>query len=146
MERTHDPVNRDLPTLLFVYGTLRAGSTITAARRLHAAATRVGTGSIAARLLDLGAYPGAVPSADASTRVPGELWAIAAGHAARVLAALDEYEGCRPSDGAPPLFRREMVDVACADGRTRRAWTYFYARPPGGCGAPLRTSTWPRPA
>jgi gamma-glutamylcyclotransferase (GGCT)/AIG2-like uncharacterized protein YtfP len=139
-------VNRDLPTLLFVYGTLRAGSTIAAARQLHAAATRVGTGSIAARLLDLGAYPGAVPSADTSTRVPGELWAIAAEHATRVLAALDEYEGCRPSDGAPPLFWREVVDVVRADGQTRRAWAYFYARPLGGRGATLRTSTWRRPA
>jgi gamma-glutamylcyclotransferase (GGCT)/AIG2-like uncharacterized protein YtfP len=115
------------PTRLFVYGTLRSGSSATAARALHARAVRVGTGSIAARRLDLGAYPGAVPSDDPTDRVAGEVWAITPGAETDLLRLLDDYEGCAPDP--TPLFRRALTPVRCDDGRTRRAWVYYYARP-----------------
>jgi gamma-glutamylcyclotransferase (GGCT)/AIG2-like uncharacterized protein YtfP len=114
-------------TRLFVYGTLRSGSSAAAARTLHARAGRVGTGSIAARRLDLGAYPGAVPSSDPTDRVVGEVWAITPGAETELLGLLDDYEGCAPDP--TPLFRRALADVRCDDGRTRRAWAYYYARP-----------------
>jgi gamma-glutamylcyclotransferase (GGCT)/AIG2-like uncharacterized protein YtfP len=114
-------------TRLFVYGTLRSGSAAAAARALRTHAVRVGTGSIGARLLDLGAYPGAVPSDDPADRVAGEVWAIAMGAETELLRLLDEYEGCSPDP--IPLFRRALTPVRCDDGRTRRAWVYYYARP-----------------
>jgi gamma-glutamylcyclotransferase (GGCT)/AIG2-like uncharacterized protein YtfP len=114
-------------TRLFVYGTLRSGSAAAAARALRTHAVRVGTGSIGARLLDLGAYPGAVPSDDPADRVAGEVWTIAVGAETEILRLLDDYEGCTPK--ATRLFRRARTDVRCDDGRTRRAWVYYYARP-----------------
>jgi gamma-glutamylcyclotransferase (GGCT)/AIG2-like uncharacterized protein YtfP len=114
-------------THLFVYGTLRSGSAAAAAQALRTHAVRVGTGSIGARLLDLGAYPGAVPSDDPADRVAGEVWAIAVGAETELLRLLDEFEGCSPEP--IPLFRRALIPVRCDDGRTRRAWVYYYARP-----------------
>jgi gamma-glutamylcyclotransferase (GGCT)/AIG2-like uncharacterized protein YtfP len=112
---------------LFVHGTLRSGSAVPAARALHARAVHVGAGSIGARLLDLGTYPGAVPSDDPADRVAGEVWTIAVGAETEILRLLDDYEGCTPK--ATRLFRRARTDVRCDDGRTRRAWVYYYARP-----------------
>ncbi len=40
-----------------------------------------------------------------------------------VLARLDEYEA------EPPGFERRLVELATADGRICKAWTYVFVRP-----------------
>ena len=98
---------------VFVYGTLRGGDV----RSHHLdGADYLGTHAVEGyRLYDLGPYP-AVIRADG--RVVGELYEVATdAH----LQLLDEVEGCAH---APPLYRREEVEVA-----GRPAWIYVYARP-----------------
>ena len=111
-------------TRLFVYGTLRSGSAVPAARALHARATRIATGSVGGRLLDLGAYPGLVPSDDPAERVHGEVWTVPANGASALLRLLDTYESCTPDTAA--LFRRALTDVRCDNGRILRAWVYCW--------------------
>lgn len=91
------------------------------------ALTFLGRGWIAAALFDPGLYPGAVPAPDG--RVWGEVYEMR--DAERVLPALDEVEGHRPSDPDRSLYTRAEVPVTLADGRVERAWVYFYNAPLG---------------
>jgi gamma-glutamylcyclotransferase (GGCT)/AIG2-like uncharacterized protein YtfP len=92
-------------THLFVYGTLRSGGG--AAGLLHGC-ERVGTGTVAGTLYDLGAYPALV--LDGEGRVEGEVWRCPA----EALARLDEYEGVPEG-----VYRRVAVQVGGTD-----CWTY----------------------
>ena len=44
-----------------------------------------------------------------------------------LIAAIDRYEGCGARERAVPLFRREAVRVALADGKELDAWIYRFA-------------------
>jgi len=114
--------------LVFFYGTLMTGFERPGRARVDPNLTRLGRGSIAAILFDLGIYPAAIPAAD--SRVWGEV------HRMRdpvdVLRALDEIEGFRPTEPDASLYVRAEADVALEQGDTVRAWTYFYNAPLGG--------------
>lgn len=116
-----------MPTVVFFYGTLMAGFDRRRRLGIDANLTFMGRGWIAAALFDLGIYPAAVPAADA--RVWGEVYEMR--DADRVLAALDEVEGYRPSDHDRSLNTRAEVPVTLADGRVEPAWVYFYNAPLG---------------
>jgi len=97
---------------VFVYGTLRKGGP--RASFLNGCAF-LGRHTLAGyRLLDLGAFPGAVPG---DGGVVGELYEL---RDEAILEFLDAVEGV---DDAPPLYRRREVAV---DGAP--AWMYVYAR------------------
>ena len=81
-----------------------------------------------AALFDLGIYPAAVPASDHSL-VWGEVYQTE--DPASVLAALDEIEGYRPSQPDRSLYTRVLTDVTLADGRSEKAWAYFYNAPLG---------------
>ncbi len=119
-----------MPTVLFLYGTLRRGQP---AHHRLAGQTFLGPAVTAPRyrLIDLGPYPGLVRDDAAGLAVTGELWEVSDG----CLAELDDFEGC------PEQYTREAVALAGAD---RAADAYFYARPlPPGA----RTGAhWPLPA
>lgn len=104
-----------MPTVLFVYGTLKRGH---AAHDLLAEQQFLGPAATAPRyrLVDLGPYPGLVHDDAAGLAVTGELWEVTE----KKLKELDMFEGC------PMLYRREVVDVAGVEGRVE---AYFYARP-----------------
>jgi gamma-glutamylcyclotransferase (GGCT)/AIG2-like uncharacterized protein YtfP len=121
--RMADPVT----PFVFFYGTLMAGFDRRRRLGVDANLTFMGRGWIAAALFDLGIYPAAVPAADG--RVWGELYEMR--EAERVLAALDEVEGYRPSDHDRSLYTRADVPVTLAGGRVERAWAYFYNAPLG---------------
>lgn len=87
-----------------------------------------GRGSIRAALFDLGIYPAAVPADDQSV-VWGEVYQT--DDPTSVLATLDEIEGYRPNDPERSLYTRALTDVTLEDGRSQRAWTYFYNAPLG---------------
>lgn len=146
------------PRHLFVYGTLRSGGRAPASLRslLRARGRKVGEGVVRGRLHDAGAYPAAVEPGDEEDSRSG---AVAGGAAERggagdrtspggeaeepgtirgavfrleepeeVLRALDGYEGVDP--GGDGLFRRGVTAVRLDDGRTLRAWIYWYDRDP----------------
>jgi gamma-glutamylcyclotransferase (GGCT)/AIG2-like uncharacterized protein YtfP len=88
-----------------------------------AGASHVGDGWIAARLVDLGAYPGAVPAPDAEVR--GEVYRF---RGAGRWAALDYAEG--------PQYDRREVAVRLDDGGRVIAFVYWY-RGPLDAGVPI---------
>jgi gamma-glutamylcyclotransferase (GGCT)/AIG2-like uncharacterized protein YtfP len=109
---------------LFVYGTLRKDVRNSMFHLLARHAQFVGRARIRGHLYDLGDYPGVVLSTDQDRWVHGEVYALE--DASEVLARLDEYEGCRPTDPRPHEFERVMSDIEFEDGKTTRAWVYAY--------------------
>jgi len=100
--------------LIFVYGTLMSGFRLH--RLIGNRSERVGNGTVAARLLDLGSYPAAVR--DARGTVAGEVYRLGDRDLWRVL---DSAEG--------PQYHRQEVAVRMADGRTVTAFIYWYVGP-----------------
>jgi len=78
----------------------------------------VAAARIQGRLYDLGAFPGLAPGRRGEW-VHGELYRIADAESARLLDALDRYEG--------QAFRREVREVEDARGARVSAWVYFFA-------------------
>ena len=117
------PLPAPMTTPLFIYGSLITG---TPDRRLNRAMkrrlARPRPAAIRARLYDLGAYPGAVPSA--SGRVRGRLIGIVA---PVLLRRLDRYEDYFPHRPRSSEFRRVITYAIClANRRPVRCWAYFY--------------------
>jgi gamma-glutamylaminecyclotransferase len=107
-----------IPTILFVYGTLRRGGRN---HRLVADQTFLGEAVTAPRhrVVDLGPYPGLVRDAANGLSVHGELYAVSE----CCLEELDDFEG------VPELFVREWIEV---EGHGE-VWAYYWAGPvPGG--------------
>lgn len=122
--------------LIFVYGSLRSDvsdvSRTQAARRareaLSGCADLVGQGDVAGRLYAVAWYPGYVPARAHTPRVRGEVWRMR--DPARVLAALDPYEG---SD-----YARDARVVRLDSGRRVSAWLYRFV---GGLSRALPIAT-----
>jgi gamma-glutamylcyclotransferase (GGCT)/AIG2-like uncharacterized protein YtfP len=117
--------------LLFVYGTLREALAHPMAKVLGTHAARIGRANFRGRLFDLGDYPGAVPSQDASDRVVGELYRIEPGREGALFAELDRYEGCDPDDPSSAEYVRVHATVEPEGGDPLEAWIYLYNRPTG---------------
>lgn len=113
---------------IFVYGTLRKALRHEMVGVLVREAHFVGEASVRGVLFDLGTYPGLVVNEQATGLVKGEIYALRAPSADGTLAALDEYEGCAPSDVEPHEYRRVLVQVTLADGRMLSAWAYVLNR------------------
>jgi gamma-glutamylcyclotransferase (GGCT)/AIG2-like uncharacterized protein YtfP len=92
-------------------------------RLLTGRARYLGRGSVPGRLLDLGSYPGAVP--DGAGAVRGEVYRVTS---PELWSALDSAEG--------PQYHRGGVPVTLDDGRTARAFIYWY-RGPVHLGTPI---------
>ncbi|HXJ80169.1 MAG TPA: gamma-glutamylcyclotransferase family protein [Candidatus Methylomirabilis sp.] len=100
--------------IAFVYGTLMQGFPLH--RLIDGRAEYLGPGTVAARLIDLGAYPAAV--ADAHGTVAGEMYRL---RDSGLWRALDSVEG--------PQYHRGEVVVRMADGREVTAFIYWYVGP-----------------
>ena len=85
-------------------------------RMIEGRAEFMGHGTVAARLVDLGSYPAAVP--DPHGIVVGEVYRL---RDADLWRALDSVEG--------PQYHRDEVRVRMADGREVTAFTYWYVGP-----------------
>jgi gamma-glutamylcyclotransferase (GGCT)/AIG2-like uncharacterized protein YtfP len=109
---------------LFVYGTLRKDVRNSMFHLLAGEARFVGRARVPGRLLNLGEYPGLVPSTGSGGCVHGEVFAL--DDAARTLARLDEYERCGPNDPKPHEFERVEVEVLLESGAAVNAWVYVY--------------------
>lgn len=116
----------DIATL-FVYGTLMRASGHPMAMRLESQSLYLGSGRIAARLYNLGSYPGAVPSDKTRDSVHGDMVKLL--RPASTLAWLDKYEGCCADTAEPQAYERVIAPVVLRTGETRDAWVYFYKKP-----------------
>jgi len=116
--------------VLFVYGTLRAGLlTADVAPWLAPLARRPAT--LPGRLLDLGAYPGALPAPPGAPEAGVEVGELVAVPPAR-LDELDRYEGYDPADPCRSRFVRERVVATTRNGERVPCWVYAWAGGPAG--------------
>ena len=112
---------------MFFYGTLMSAFKRPGRTRIDASLALEGRGSMSAALFDLGIYPAAIPADDG--RVWGEVYRML--DVDRVLTALDEIEGFRPSEPDASLYRRAETPILFDSGRAGLAWAYFYNAPLG---------------
>lgn len=108
---------------LFVYGSLRSGAKHPMYEVLREHGTPAGPARVRGRLYVVDWYPGLVLDESAGW-VVGELWSDIDDAAWPVL---DFYEGCSAEDPQPHEYVRRMATVD-AEGGSRRAWIYDYAR------------------
>lgn len=108
--------DRDVPALLFLYGSLRGGEPMFEELGLDHALEYVSEGTIRGDLYDLGDYPGAVAAAGV---VHGEVHRI---KDPAILDALDRYEEFDPAKPDTSLFVRRRILVPEAG----EAWGYLY--------------------
>ena len=100
--------------LLFAYGTLMRGFALHGL--IEGRAEYLGVGTVAARLVDLGSYPGA--ARDRHGVVTGEVYRIAE---PGLFTVLDSAEG--------PQYHRGEARVRMADDREVAAFIYWYTGP-----------------
>lgn len=115
---------------LFIYGTLRPGLAPDEVACAVSTLRAVGEGFVRGTLYDLGEYPGVVLNSSSSNRIYGTVFELPSD--ARVLNALDVYEGFNPEAVAKSLFVRVEQVVELADGRAVACWVYVYNLDPVG--------------
>jgi gamma-glutamylcyclotransferase (GGCT)/AIG2-like uncharacterized protein YtfP len=108
---------------VFVYGTLRRGSTVPQAQILVRMGRFVAPAKVNARLFDLGHYPGMVAPERPGEWVFGDVFEMY--DPAKVLALIDEYEGCGAKDAAPCEFERGITEVTLDNAMPSQAWAYW---------------------
>jgi gamma-glutamylcyclotransferase (GGCT)/AIG2-like uncharacterized protein YtfP len=84
----------------------------------------VGKGWVRGVLYDLGRYPGAVPDANAATRITGTVMELP--EDADFLARLDAYEGYDPRAPETSEYVRVRQVVEMDAGGTMECWIYRY--------------------
>jgi gamma-glutamylcyclotransferase (GGCT)/AIG2-like uncharacterized protein YtfP len=117
---------------LFVYGSLKRGFLREGAWPHRPLQVR--SGSILAKLFDLGPYPAVIlsnpsdsPDADSlDDCVLGEVWTIAPEHLAETLQVLDQVEGF-VLDRHDNEYVRKVVEVTLDGGERVQAFVYEYA-------------------
>lgn len=114
---------------IFFYGTLMTPFNRPGRTRVDPQLTFEGHGSIAAALFDLGMYPAAVAVDHDLARVRGEVYQMI--NTAAVLQVLDEIEGYRATEPETSLYTRRITPATLDDGRSVKAWAYFYNAPLG---------------
>ena len=108
--------------LLFVYGTLKRRSRHPMARRLAERARCVGPAALAARLYNLGRFPGITPPAGPDDWVQGDLYDL--GDDPQTLHEMDVYEGVESP--WPAFFDRQRARVRLPAGDEVEAWVYWF--------------------
>lgn len=113
-------------THLFVYGTLLRGFHHPLHDLIESHGRFAGEARVRGKLYDLGAYPGMIPS-EGDELVIGEVYELTKDRD-RVMATLDEYEGCDPDEPEPHEYRRTIVEARLASGERVEAWAYVLNR------------------
>jgi len=67
---------------------------------------------------------------DDTGHVLGEVYEFDSSEWEPVIARLDEYEGCSPSDPQPHEYRREIVNARLTSDEVLPAWAYLLNRWP----------------
>lgn len=110
---------------LFVYGTLKYDARNPMAEFLRANAHFLGPGKMTGRLIDLGAYPGAIFLENAGEYVFGHVFTMNAPES--ILNMLDDYEGIGETFEMPHEYVREERPVQ-VDQEVLHCWVYLYNR------------------
>ena len=84
---------KGMPRHLFVYGTLRRGSSGLMASQLHAATTWVGPAKARGVLYDFGSFPGAVFDPTHPGLIVGEVFGICSSYSEKVTGFLAQMLG-----------------------------------------------------
>jgi gamma-glutamylcyclotransferase (GGCT)/AIG2-like uncharacterized protein YtfP len=113
-------------TRLLVYGTLMRGHPENRILAALPGARYLARAWVGGYLFDLGAYPGAVLDARASSRIEGELWE--ADYRPGMFRGLDEYEAFFPAHPEQSLFFRTKARVHFGHDTTL-AWVYVIDEP-----------------
>jgi len=100
---------------------------------------RLGEGTCAGRLIDLGDYPGLLASGTAGQIIHGEI--IRLRDPAATFAWLDAYEDIDPADPSAGPYRRGLRPVRLDRARTVLCWLYLLRQAPRGA-APVRNGDW----
>ncbi len=111
---------------LFVYGTLRCGSTHPLSKTLSEDADWLGKATIQGKLYRISWYPGLTLSTNTEDLVIGDLYQF--DPASSLITQLDAFEGYNPSKPVHTQeYRREVHPVA-VEGATDSilAWVYLY--------------------
>jgi gamma-glutamylcyclotransferase (GGCT)/AIG2-like uncharacterized protein YtfP len=116
---------------LFVYGTLMQSARGTLGQtqraRLKREARILGPATIsAAKLYDLGRYPGLVETGDPADVVHGEVLALISPE--RTFVWLDAYEDIAPGDDVHNDYARLERPIRLARGNVTLAWVYVFLR------------------
>lgn len=113
---------------LFIYGSLRTTEGHPIHNYLRSLSDFLGDASIGGIMVDLGGYPGLLPSGDPNERVQGELYRIHPGASDALFDVLDHHEGCSEDDPEPHEFFRHRQDVTLLhDQQLYEAWVYLYS-------------------
>lgn len=128
-----------MKTLLFVYGTLHPEIAPPAMQPLVRQLTRVGEGSMAGALYDLGDFPGAI--ADSQGTVHGTVYELSD---RTLLQKFDEYEGFEKKNPRGSLFLRRRACVQIQGGERVRCWVYLYNQSLGSA-AKIDSGVYARP-
>lgn len=108
---------------IFTYGTLMRGEVRSQVLYpYNASCPRLALA--AGRLIDLGDYPGMILTEDEHSKVLGEVSEMES--LSDTLKELDCIEGFKGFGSGESLFRRALVSVVTAGGRSCPAWTYLY--------------------
>ena len=107
---------------LFVYGTLRNHEENEMALYLKERANYAGTGSIVAKLHDLGGYPGLILAGNFNDLVIGDIYEI---KNEEVFAKLDFYENAWPLINENPEYVRKELFVTHNENKIK-CWVYVY--------------------
>ncbi len=111
---------------IFVYGTLRPANAPPELKALIGHWRKIGDGSIAGRLYNLGEYPGAVLDQHGGVRIIGEVFELP--NDGVTLASLDAYEGFDPRNFDASLFVRRKCEVRLDYDARLECWVYAYNR------------------
>lgn len=107
--------------LLFVYGTLRPGFDHPMARVLAQRGRLLGRARAAARLYNLGRYPGILEPQGEDDWVHGEVYEL---RDDGTLEEMDRYENAESP--LPAFFERRLEPVIMEGGEKRDAWLYWF--------------------
>lgn len=110
--------------LLFVYGTLRKGTSTDMYRMLAREAHFVSDAQFQGQLFRVDYYPGVIHSDNPRDIVYGELYQMI--NPDDLLAKLDAYEECGNAFPHPQEYIRSIVSVTTPDGVSKSAWSYIY--------------------
>src|SRR5262245_13071179 len=110
---------------LFVYGSLRSGFRSPAYEYISRFFHFVANARVKGKLLDMGSYPGGVPT-DEEAFIVGELYGIKdESEFSWAIGQLDDYEGVSVESDEVQLYRREITDVFVNDEMIR-GWIYWF--------------------
>lgn len=124
--------------LLFVYGTLRCGSSHAMAQWLAAKAEWCGPARCpGARLYRVSWYPALVAVAATEAQVQGDLYRLR--EPAALWPVLDGFEGITGS--RDDEYERRRCEIRDQEGRPRQAWSYWYRLPVDAL-APIPGGDW----